>query len=136
MFSPTVRAPLTCSPGSSVGSNPLYCSMSLSARAWNASRSGLVVLRALVVEAVTDLVPDHGADAAVVLRGVGVGVEERRLQDPGREADLVHPGVVVGVHVLGQHEPLVAVHRRADLAQLAVGLERGHRTHVAEQVVG
>src|SRR3712207_8985944 len=37
----------------------------------------LVVLRALVVEPVPDLVADHRADAAVVLRGVGVGVEER-----------------------------------------------------------
>ena len=28
MFSPTVRAPLTCSPGSSRGSKPSYCSIS------------------------------------------------------------------------------------------------------------
>ncbi len=55
---------------------------------------------------------------------------------PGREADLVGAGVVVGVHGLRQHEPLVAVDRGADLAQLAVGLERGRGQHVAEQVVG
>ena len=40
-----------------------------------------VVLRALVVEAVADLVADDRADAAVVLGRVGVGREERRLQD-------------------------------------------------------
>ena len=40
-----------------------------------------VVLRALVVEAVADLVADHRADAAVVDRVVGVRIEERRLQD-------------------------------------------------------
>ncbi len=42
MFSPTVSAPLTCSPGSSRGSKASYCAISLSARSWNASRSSAV----------------------------------------------------------------------------------------------
>ena len=95
-----------------------------------------VVLRALVVEAVADLVADHRSDAAVVLGRVGVRAEERLLQDPGREADLVGAGVVVGVDGLRQHEPLVTVDRRPDLRQLPVGLERRTGRHVADQVVG
>ena len=55
-----------------------------------AQRAGGVVARALVVEAVPDLVPDDRADAAVVDGVVGLEVEERRLQDAGREDDLVH----------------------------------------------
>ena len=146
MFSPTVRAPLTCSPGSSRGSKPSYCvdqrlGLHLEGRLVLGGPPVVevalaVVLRALVVEAVADLVTDDRADAAVVLGRVGVGVEERPLQDAGREADLVGARVVVGVHGLRQHEPLVAVDGRADLAQLAVGLERRGGEHVAEQVVG
>ena len=78
-----------------------------------------------VVEAVGHLVADDGADAAVVHRVVGVGVEERRLQDPGREDDLVAERVVVGVHDVGGHRPLGPVHRRAELSELAAHLEGG-----------
>ena len=137
MFSPTVSAPLTCSSGSSRGAKPLYCSISAFDLTSNAALSSgvhqslrlpdAVVLRALVVEAVADLVADDRADAAVVLGRLGVRREERLLQDAGREADLVGAGVVVGVDGLRQHEPLVAVDRGADLAELAVGLERRRR---------
>ena len=58
-----------------------------------AQRAVAVELRALVVEAVADLVADDRADAAVVDGVVGVGVEERRLQDRGGEDDLVQPGL-------------------------------------------
>ena len=55
--------------------------------------AGTVVLRALVVEAVADLVADHGPDAAVVLGRLGVRAEERPLQDPaGKQISLV-PGL-------------------------------------------
>jgi hypothetical protein len=94
-----------------------------------------VVLGALVVEAVADLVADHGADAAVVDRVVRVGVEERRLQDRGREHDLVHLRVVVGVDGLRRHAPLVAVDRLAQLVDFAVGFDHARTHHVADQVV-
>ena len=45
--------------------------------------AGAVVTRALVVEAVADLVADDGADRPEIFRGVGVDVEERRAQDRG-----------------------------------------------------
>src|SRR2546430_11275089 len=46
---------------------------------------------------ISHLVPDHRPDGAVVHRGVGVGIEERRLQDGRGKHDLVVRGVVVGV---------------------------------------
>ncbi len=94
-----------------------------------------VVLRSLVVEAVADLVADHGADAAVVHRVVGLHVEERRLKDRGGEDDLVHPRVVVGVDRLRRHEPFVAIDRLAQLGELAIDLEGGRALDVADEVV-
>ena len=126
MFSPSVSSPFTCSPGS--GSNSLNCSTSTLARFMIlgfvvlrppvAQRAGGVEAAALVVEAVAHLVADHGADAAVVHRIVGVEVEERRLQDGGGEDDLVADGVVVGVDGLRRHAPLLGVDRLAGLAEL------------------
>ena len=91
MFSPTVSAPLTCSPGRSRGSKPSYCSISALRLHLEGGLvvggppvvevAGAVVLRALVVEAVADLVADHRADAAVVLGRVGVG--RRRTASAG-----------------------------------------------------
>ena len=79
-----------------------------------------VVARALVVEAVPDLVADDCADCAEVHRVVGLGVEERRLKDCGWEDDLVLRGVVVSVDGLRGHVPLVTVHRAAELGPFAV----------------
>ena len=99
MFSPTVSAPLTLWPGASRDSRSLNWAMSALGAPVEVGAVALgppvaqvavaVVLRALVVEAVADLVPDDGADAAVVDGVVGVDVEERRLEDRGREDDLV-----------------------------------------------
>ena len=145
MFSPMVSAPLTWCPRRLAGASAAYWSISLPVSASNAARSSAVhqslqraasvVLRALVVEAVADLVADDRADRAVVDRVVGRRVEERRLQDGGREDDLVHARVVVGVDRLRRHEPLVAVDRAADLGQLAVEFEGGRPAGVADQVV-
>jgi hypothetical protein len=124
MFSPTVSEPLTLWSGRPAGDRPSYWAISIFARDSNSAVGGgppvgdvavAVVLRALVVEAVADLVADDRADAAVVGGVVGLGVEERRLQDRGREHDLVHPRVVVGVDRLRGHQPLVVVDRFAEL---------------------
>src|SRR6478609_7476238 len=79
-----------------------------------AQRARAVELRALVVEAVADLVSDDRPDAAVVGRVVGLDVEEGGLEDGGREDDLVQARVVVGVDRLRGHEPLVAVDGAAE----------------------
>ena len=145
MFSPMVSAPLTWwDPSSWAGLKASYWAISALVRSSNSWRSAsvhqsveparAVVLRALVVEAVADLVADDRPDPAVVPGVVGVGVEERRLEDRRGEDDLVHRRVVVGVDHLRRHEPLVAVHRLAELVEVAALLEEVRRPHVAEQV--
>ena len=146
MFSPTVNAPLTWWPRLDLTGHELLVLLDqrLCARAeFGAVRVGppvdqvavAVVLGALVVEPVPDLVADHRADSAVVRRVVGLGVEERRLQNRCGEDDLVHSGVVVGVDGLRRHEPLVAIHRSAELGQLAVVARPRAAPVVAVQVV-
>ena len=144
MFSPSVSSPLTFMPGS--GLNALNCSTSSFARFWNSvssagvhqSRSlpSAVEAAALVVEAVADLVADHRADRAVVHRIVRRQVEERRLENRGGEDDLVLDGVVVRVDRLRRHQPLVAIDRLAELADLVLGLDVGRALDVADEVVG
>ena len=63
------------------------------------------------------LVAYHTANAAIVGRVVGVGVEEGRLQDGGGEANLVGGGVVVGVDGLRSHAPFHLVHALVDVAR-------------------
>ena len=86
-----------------------------------------VVLRALIVEMVAELVPDHRADAAVIDRRIGVRIEERRLQDRGREDDLDHAEIGVGVDRHRGHAPLPAADRAAELADVVLMLELGWR---------
>ena len=93
-----------------------------------------VELRALVVEAVHQLVADDAAHRAVVHRVVGLRVEERRLHDGGREHDLVLQRVVVRVDGLRRHAPFGLVDRLADLRELALRLERRAGAHVVEVV--
>ena len=50
-------------------------------------------------------------------------VVERRLQNARREVDVVHLRIVVGVDRRWRHVPFQAVHRLADLVQLARELE-------------
>ena len=83
-----------------------------------------------------DLVPDDRADAAVVGRGIPIGLEERVLQDRRGEHDLVHERVVVRVDRLRRHVPLVAVDRLADLVELALVLEHVRAGDVADEVGG
>jgi hypothetical protein len=94
-----------------------------------------VELAALVVEAVTDLVTDHGADAAVVDRIVRGRIEERRLQDRSREHDLVGKRVVVRVHRLRRHDPLGLVDGPVDLGEIAPHVDHARIHDVADQVV-
>ena len=83
----------------------------------------LVVLAALVVEAVGHLVANDHADGAVVAGVVGRHVKEGVLEYAGGEAYLVGGGVVVGIDGLGRHEPLVAIDGLAGLGEHVVVLE-------------
>ena len=112
--------------------------------AWNFFRSAgrppvrepalRVVLRALVVEAVADLVADDDADRAVVHRVGRVHVEGRRLEDAGREHDLVEQRVVVRVRGRRRHAPAAAVDGLADLRAVVVHVERRPATTFAQNV--
>ena len=97
MDSPETSLPMTLSPGSTSKADELVDD-ALAARLEVLEVGGRppvlqvplqVELRALVVEAVRDLVADDRADGAVVDGVVGLGVEEGRLEDAGREDDLV-----------------------------------------------
>src|ERR1017187_5525800 len=74
----------------------------------------VIVLRALVVEAMRNLMADDHPDRAVVDGVGGVVIKARRLQDAGGENDLVPERVVVGVRGRRRHAPAAAVHRSAD----------------------
>ena len=76
---------------------------------------------------------DHHADAAVVDRVVGLGVEEGRLQDASRESDLVQP-TGRSVDDVGRHAPARAVHRAIQVGHL-LGAGPGSGTQKIARVV-
>ena len=114
MFSPMVRAPLTCGISASdragvpvLGDDDLgRVGVVLADERARALGEGLPVLLgppvadlsgaveggALVIEAVADLVADDGTDPRVVHGVVGLRVEEGGLKNRGGEDDLVHGG--------------------------------------------
>src|SRR3989442_12661072 len=57
-----------------------------------------VELTTLIVEAVTDFMTDHSSDRAVVMCGIGAGIEERRLQNRGRKIKRVLQWKIDGIH--------------------------------------
>ena len=98
-----------------------------------ADPAGLVVLAALIVEAVPHLVADDRADAAVVHRRIRGRIEERRLQDRGGEGDLVHRRAVLGVHGLRVHPPLGAIDRPAEARDAPSPVELAAAADVLEE---
>ncbi len=94
-----------------------------------------IIFRALIVEAVADLVADGGADLAIVHRVVGVGIEEGRLQDAGREHDLVERRIVIGVVGRRRHAPFGAVDRLIDALRMAVPFEFSGVLNRRDQIV-
>ena len=131
MLSPSTSLPFSCR--SSATTKESNCFSMQAVRSLKFFRSSArppvvqialrVVLRALIVEAVGHLMADHRADAAVVERVVGRGIEERRLQNARGKDDFVHVGIVVGVDGRRGHVPFAAVHGLIDLGQLAMELE-------------
>ena len=97
MFSPSVSLPFTCKP--SMGTYSLILRhqrlglgveiLAVFRRPPIAEHAHGVEFAALIVEAVADFVADDDADAAIIHRVIGVGIEEWRLQDGRREDDLV-----------------------------------------------
>ena len=71
----------------------------------------------------------------VVHRIILAGIKERRLQNAGRKVDVVHLRIVISIHGGRTHPPFAAIHRFADLGNLAPffkGIGRVQR--VAERI--
>src|SRR5699024_5346280 len=79
-----------------------------------------VVLRSLVIEAVTNFVTDDRADRTEVLRCISLWVIKRWAQNCRWEGDVVDHWVVESVHRLRGAKPFIAVGRFANLIELKI----------------
>src|SRR5438874_3183057 len=77
-----------------------------------------IKFRARISEAMADLVPDGGANRAVVGGGVRLRIEERRFQNGSGEVESVLEREIQGVDRLRSHPPFVAVDGLTQLRQL------------------
>ena len=146
MFSPSVSLPLTLWPGAAVGGQRIELGHQFGGQRFEGSPvifgppvaegAAAVELRTLVIEAVADLVPDDGADAAIVDGVVRVRREERGLEDGRRKDDLIEHRVVVRVDGLGRHQPLVLVNGLADLVEVTVDVGVVGPLDVPQQIRG
>ena len=93
-----------------------------------------VGLATLIVEAMANLMTDHGANAAIVRCVVGVDVEEGRLEDSCRKHNLIIGGVVVRIHRLRRHAPSRPVNRLAKSRRHVLVLEQPRTHGVAHEV--
>src|SRR3546814_18960092 len=82
-----------------------------------------------------DLVADNGADAAIVDRRIGLGVEKGRLQDGGWKDDLVHSEIGVGFARHRGHRPFPAPARPAKPANIVSFRELFATRRIAQQLV-
>src|SRR5450755_3280824 len=79
--------------------------------------------RALIVEAVPHLVPDHPAYATVIDCRIGSRIKERWLQDGRGKYHLVKRRVIVGIDRLWCHAPLVSIGGLIDSRNLPTPLK-------------
>ena len=93
-----------------------------------------IELAAFVVEAMREFVADGASGIAVVRRGIGFRIKQRRLQHAGGEIDVIHLRIVVGVHGRRSHVPLTVIHGLANLRQLPVEFEHPSPQHIAHLI--
>src|SRR5699024_3389441 len=79
-----------------------------------------VVLRSLIIEAVTNFVTDDRADRTEVLRRISLWVIKRWAQNCRWEGDVIDHWVVESVHRLRGAKPFIAVGRFANLIELKI----------------
>src|SRR5213082_163424 len=77
-----------------------------------------IKFRACIVKAMADLVPDGGADRAIVGGGIRLRIEERRVQNGSGEVESVLERKIQGVDRLRSHPPFVAVDGITQLGEL------------------
>src|SRR4029077_18816822 len=79
-----------------------------------------IKFRARIVETMADLVPDGGANCAVVGGSVGLEIEERRIQNGSGKVESVLEREIQRVDGLRSHPPFVAIDRLILLRQLVM----------------
>src|SRR5438552_15888557 len=94
-----------------------------------------VELRASVVEAMTDLVPDCRAGGAVIGRGICFRIEKRRVEDGGGKVEPVLEWKIKGVDRLRSHPPFAAIDRATELGQLVMIFPLARSPVVAKGIV-
>src|SRR5205814_6962067 len=67
-----------------------------------------IKFRARIIKAMADLVPDGGADRAIVGGSVRLRIEERRVQNGSGEVESVLEREIQGVDRLRSHPPFIA----------------------------
>ena len=95
----------------------------------------LIIVTALVVEAMGHLMSNDNTDSTIVESIVGIHVEEGFLQNTCREANLVGGGVIVSVNRLGSHAPLGLVDRLVNLGNHVGNVELIAPDHIGEVAV-
>src|SRR2546423_9207951 len=75
-----------------------------------------IKFRARIIKAMANLVPDGGADRAIVGGSVRLRIEERRFQNGSGEVESVLQREIQGVDRLRCHPPFVAVDGFTQLA--------------------
>src|SRR5438477_12515620 len=74
-----------------------------------------IELRAAVVKAMTDLVPDCRAGGAVIGRGICFRIEKRRVEGGGGKVEPVLGWKIKGGDRLRSHPPFAAIGRETEL---------------------
>src|SRR6185295_18415358 len=82
-----------------------------------------IKLPALVVKAMSQLVPDNAPDASVIHRIIRPCVKEWRLQNAGREDYFVEVRIVISINRRSGYPPLGAINRLADLFKISLKLK-------------
>ena len=95
----------------------------------------LVELPALVVEAMSDLVPDHHPDPAVVEALGEVTAIEQRLKNSRREDDVILVWAVEGIDHCGRCGPSVLVDRLSKFCKILASLHVKNDKYVLEKFV-
>src|SRR5262249_45170514 len=91
-----------------------------------------IELASLIIEAMTDLVPDDRAYRSVVLCSVGRGIEERRLKNCRGKIESVLERNIERIDGLRRQPPFMAIDRPMKLRQLALIMEQCRTLSIAE----
>ena len=95
----------------------------------------LIELASLIIEAVSSFVSDYRSGSAVIHCVILFGIKEWRLQNSCGKINGVSLSVLVRIDCRRRHAPFRAIHRLADLLQLAMHLKRSRVLNIGKVVV-